>query len=404
MMKNYFLKKINTFFNKNIKTRQKSLTQYPADIISNFKSQKSFSINHLIKESKNVNGKECGNFLVLCLGKSGSTWLAAALNLHPDVTCSGGIDHPVNSLNYPYNQDLMKKYLKGIKSKTAVRYGAISLEESYAKKIKMTEVNYGRYAAGTIIKRHLKDIGKNIDIPSRYNIEDLYPVILKELKEIPFFKAKFYGNVHAMNCRKFIESLKKNKNHYYKNLKIVDLISNPVKRMESIKNAALLEYKLNFGNYVNILQDYIDDNTHIIKKIENEYKVDFSDIKNRIIFHNYYFFNYPLVHAMDIKSLNVPRIKFESIKNNPISFKKLFNYLTDDKLSYTKEYENQVFSYSMKGFGRHLSKEENLTSAEDIYSSWSDWERKLFFNVMKQFELENFYKQYDYDLSFIKKI
>ncbi len=402
-MKNYFFEKIQKFFYKNLKIEYESLTKYPFETIQDFKWNKSLSIKNLIYNSKKVNGSEYGNFLVLCLGKAGSTWLASSLNLHPEVTCSVGIDHPVNSLSYPYNQDLINKYIDSIRTSNAVRYGAISLDKEYSKKVKKSDVNYSRYAAGTIIKEHLNKLNINIDIPPRYNIEDLYPIILKELKEISFFKGKYYGNVHGMDCRRFIESLKKNKNSYYKNLKVVDLIANPVKRMESIKNAAILDCKLNIGNYINIIENFINDNKILVKKIENDFKVDFSNINNKIIFHNYYFFNYPLVHAQDIVSLNVPKINFELIKNDTSDFKKLFNYLTDNKIYYSQEYENEVFSDSMKGFGRHLSNEEHTDTPEDIFTSWSDWEKTLFLNVVKQFNLKSFYNKYGYDLSFLER-
>ena len=152
-----------------------------------------------------------------------------------------------------------------------------------------------------------------------------------------------------------------------------------------------------------MLDDFILANKDLTEKIAKYYSIDFSDINNKIIFHNYYFFNYPYVHAYDMKYLDVPKIKFESIKNDPNEFKKLFNYLTDEKLIFTDEYKNSVFSDSMKSFGRHISKKEHVKDPKEIYENWTEWEKILFYNIVKQFNLVSFYKKYGYDLSFIKK-
>ena len=55
-MKNYFSKKIQKFFYKNLKIEYESLTRYPFETIQDFKWNKSLSINNLIYNSKNVNG------------------------------------------------------------------------------------------------------------------------------------------------------------------------------------------------------------------------------------------------------------------------------------------------------------------------------------------------------------
>tara|TARA_B100000900_G_scaffold413773_1_gene438560 strand:- start:840 stop:2072 length:1233 start_codon:yes stop_codon:yes gene_type:complete len=405
-----FNKIIENFFftfkksNKNIEVKTINIfSKFPENDILQFETCERVKIGDFIRDSRFIEGQEEGNFLILCLGKAGSTWLASALNLHPDITCSSGIDHPVNSMSYPYNQELINKYLRSIRTIKDIQYGAISYGENYQKKAKKEDVNNARYAAGTIIKEQFKNLNINIDIPKRYRIEDLYSIILKELKNIPCFKAKFYGNVHGMDCRRFVKEIKKNKKNIYKNLKVMDLIAHPVKRMESIKNAAKLDYNMDFLDYKNMLDNFIFNNNSMIREIEKQFQIDFSDINNKIIFHNYYFFNYPYVHAHDIKYLDVPKIRFESIKDNPNEFKKVFNYLTNDSLVYSDEFKENVFSDSMKSFGRHVSKKEHTKSPIEIYNTWSEWEKMLFYNIVKQFNLVSFYKQYDYDLSFITK-
>ena len=347
-------------------------------------------------------------FCVLSWGACGSVWLGNIFNNHPEVTCSVGNGHPITSLSYDDNKEVINKLIEEIKSPSDVKYGASSYldghlipeinPENYYKY--MSPVSYG---AGNLIKHSIAKRGITFEIPERMNMADNFPFSFHELREM-FPNSSVYGNVHGMTCAQ-IAPLVKSNHPFLKNIVFVDLIRHPITRLESIINGRKLLYKCdNFERRA--IEKSIIDNIKEIDRLTKKFKVNFDDIENKIRF----YCNYSILGSGwnklcvdDIKSLKVKRILFERIKAEPEYLSWFFSYLTKGRLSLSKNQLSEIYDTDFfDNIGRMGVEKIAFKTARTQWEEWPEWQREVFTNQCNEYDMREVYSEFGYDLSFVK--
>lgn len=336
------------------------------------------------------------------MGKAGSLWLGGSINMHEDIVCSSGCDHLLTSLDYWYNKDHVRKILESV-SEESLKNGAITYEyvDGFSDLANYREtVGYGLIGAGNLIQDYYSKKGQQIKIPPRKYHVKIIEDYFEELKSAR--KAKFYGSVHAFLASGFNDFSPSKDFLREKNVVVLDLIRNPITRFEAQINNCVMGYNV----YQDMMRDEIEkslvDNIHKVKYLEKEYKVDFSDIKNKCIFYNIFGVNFQWAWANDIVYSDFPRLYFERLRYDQDYFSWLINYITKGKVTASKDYLDKVYSVENINSGRSNKTPKKDKSARDQWEEWPQWLKEELRKQFVEHDLKNLYSKHGYDLSFIK--
>lgn len=320
--------------------------------------------------------------------------------MHEEIACSGGYDHPIASMDYWYNQDQIDNLIKTI-GLDDLKNGAIThkLEKDFDVLNYKRTLGHGLMGAGNLILAHRNDIEQSA-IPSRVNNVMMMDDFFSEIKLVKD-SAKFYGNVHGFTARAF-DDVQASKEFLKNNeVVVVDLVRHPITRFESQINNCTSGY----GVYSDAIKDQmdkiIDDNLSLVSSIEKRYKVDFSEVRNKSIFANLYFFNAQNLWAHDISNSNFCRIYMERLKYDQDYFAWLVHHVTKGQIVADNSYLKKVYSSENINCGRNPSTPKRDLSARQQWEEWPDWLRDGMRKQVADLDLKNLYNKLDYDLSFI---
>lgn len=325
-------------------------------------------------------------FLVTSQGLAASAWLASSLNLHPEITCSMGIDHPLVSMRYYYNDDEIQRKIEGIRSFSDIRHGFYS--ETLRKQFKEKFAQLGVRLDTDLVRTN----------PVR-QLQHMYD-------EIEWFepRSKYYGNVHSCFSYQALEYLKEFPAR--RDVTLVNLIRHPVPRTEAaIKGILSVATHYQDSDWHKGITEGIDEftETHsdMRREIEKRFGVDFGDVRNRGVLYSYYRALHNDCWAGEITAVkeacNVP---IERLMSDRDYYSWFVWELTQREVTATPQYLDRIFNDAHLQSGRHMGKGRS-PGPRQHYEAWTDWEKHEFKQAMQRLNLPDVYAPFGYDLSFV---
>lgn len=324
-------------------------------------------------------------FLVTSQGLAGSIWLASSLNLHPDITCSMGIDHPFVSMQYYYNKDLMKARMDAVADQGVIRHG-FYLES-------LRDLFKTRFAE--------KGIALDTNLARANPVRQLQ-VMYDELEW--FAPAKYFGNVHCCFALQALEYLKEAPTKT--DITLANLIRHPIPRTEAAINGILsvaTRYKDSdwHRGITEGIDNFTETHPEMRRDIEMRFGVDFTDVRNRGVLYSYYHALHNDCWAGEITMCgNACHVTIERLMSDRDYFSWFVWEITQRKAVAPPEYLDRVFSEEHLQSGRHTGRGRSISPREQ-YAQWTDWEKHEFKQVMERLKLRDVYAPFGYDLSFV---
>lgn len=333
-------------------------------------------------------------FLISSAGNSGSLWLAQSLHMHPDILSTAGVDNPVISMNYYYNQyELDQIYLKLLENKIR-NYGFCN-----------SKYFISDYIA---VYNKLKEEKEKNNIVLNCKIEDFFSSrnnpkfcswIFDELLDLTKIKpAKMIGNVHGATLN-LIHS-----NYSYlnnSNTKLAELSRNPILRKESTITNYVATYHRS-DDFKTMVDSIFINEMSKIKFYEKNFDVDFSLTRNKCNLYLETVIKYTKSIADEYKNYFLPVFHFEKIRSDAEYFSSIISYLSDFNLNCDDDYLTKVFSNENLNSGRIGGNTPSNISSRDLYFSWHEWERHLFSSEVVNNDIAKTYLKIGYDISFVK--
>ncbi|AZL16267.1 hypothetical protein [Rickettsiales endosymbiont of Stachyamoeba lipophora] len=316
-------------------------------------------------------------FLVTSVGNSGSVWLAQSLYMHPDILCTVGVDHPIDSyLRYNNPKDALAIYKLLVRNQMK-DFGFHSLENELAQRLY-----------------------KRIPACERDN-PNFCLWIMDELRELTKIKdARLIGNIHGATIMLLHQNYPKITN--INEFKLADLTRHPVTKRESCLNQQVIAYNASNDYQAKVAKCMVDYQIEI-QWLTKQFKVDFDDIRNRCLFYMEREYQASIAFGNENKYYDIPKIYFERMRSDKDYFSWIVSYLSDNQLKCTDEYLDQVFSPQNLNKGRISNQTTKDITPKDQYEKWPDWEKYLFEDIVEKHDLKRAYLEIGYDLSFIKK-
>lgn len=338
------------------------------------------------QDSKPTETDEPKYFLITSQGLAASGWLASSLNLHPDITCSMGIDHPLVSMRFYYNDDLIAQKTDGISDVGEIRNGfySASLRERFKEKF-----------AADGIKLDAELVRAN---PVR-ELQKIYD-------ELEWFeKSKFYGNVHAYFANDALEYLKAVPAR--RDITLANLIRHPIPRTDAAIRALMSVATLaqdsdwhdGIADGVNAIADTQVEKRH---EIEQRFGVDFTEVRNRAALYSYYKAIHNDCWVGEIASVSTAcHVPIERLMSERDYYAWFVSEITQQEIVASSDYLDNVFNDKHLQSGRHVGKGRSAGPRE-YYQGWSEWERYEFKQAMERLDAVNVYAPFGYDFSFVK--
>lgn len=323
------------------------------------------------------------HFLVVSWGHCASIWFAGSLNLHPEILCNTGIDHPIQSfIGYKLNVDSDR--ILAQRNPDDYRYGATAA----------TPLADGTFRPGFELP--------DFPVPSR-DRERLPWYVFDEMEIIArHSSARFVGNVHGLTLPGLAEALKGDPSVFKRRrFPILNLIRHPVPRTESAIKATM---HYNLESLRPDIDRFINEHLDDIRAIEKRHKVDFSEPRDRAALHVFRQGKQNVIWAEEIRDFpDVKMVSMEMLQSNRDYFATAFNDLTSGMLIADHEFLDRVFTAENLGSGRRDStlNKSRPPPERDQYEMWSDFERAEFGRIARNHNLHQIYGSQNYDLSFV---
>lgn len=280
-------------------------------------------------------------FMVACHGWSGSHWLAAALNLHPDIICCH------SALNIPATQNT---------------WGDNNLKRT------INDREIARNRRGKV----------SIDL------------LLNEVES--YGDAVVYGNVHTIRVRDLVElnALGSPK----RSCRLANLVRHPISVVAS--GTGQFEDMISWDIHALIeSSDAVREIIDIAKPVAEKFNLNLCEAPVR----SFIAATQHLAHlARDqLIAPNIRTIIMERVTADKDYFKEAVDYLTHGRVVLEDKYLNSVFS--MGKLNSHKAK--NYQTEKALYASWEPWKRCIFNQVASKHKIAEFYEPLGYDFSFI---
>ena len=280
-------------------------------------------------------------FIVTCCGFSGSKWLAAALDRHPDILCT----HAATDLRIwdrSYNtQELLD-----------------CADEEWFGRIKKPLDEYLGELAG------LGDatVCGNVH---RYRVTDLVQICEKWPPETPFH--------------------------------IANLVRHPVLWVESGANQYAHLGKTNIMNRYEMLQSCMME-LEFYRHLEHRHRIDLLDW-NVLAFLSVCMYMSALVP--DVQLVNGMRhVPMESITTDAALFTEIVFGLTGGHVKITDEYVDEVMAMGQINRHRREQTKKSGRTATEQFTAWAPWQKEGFLYFAGKFGVREIYEPLDYDFSF----
>lgn len=343
-----------------------------------------------IFHSKSPNN-EPNHFLVTSQGNAGSIWLASSLNLHPDICCSMGTEHPIVSMNDIHSittlpesnlATLKKTWTERIQGPEDLKYG-----------IKDIEKEAREFAAEILLKK-----GVEFTIPNR--VPPIHPdIIFSELEH--FYNAAVYGNIHGITIHNLTAFTQKGL--IERRPIIANLIRHPVSRFH-----ALVARSVDLTPPDAVLdpekEQLIESHPELIESLNKKHDIDWQDARNRFWFWAFVGLDSLSWWAKEISEFpHVLHIPMEKAMTDRDYLSAVITVLTQGRLKAGADYLDGVFSFERQGLGRVHPHQLNqkTKSPEQLFHEWPEWVQTLFKEQTQALNLEKLHAPYDYDFSFL---
>ncbi|HLN25163.1 MAG TPA: hypothetical protein VK558_14415 [Patescibacteria group bacterium] len=327
-------------------------------------------------------GAERSHFLVTSWGHSASIWLAGSLNLHDDILCNCGIEHPLNSFSlYPLNKDWQ-----------AWRQADWPSLFGFGIRPERLELTAEQSAR----------IGAPPPPPSRRDYDSLPSFVFDELERLAdAVPHRVIGNVHGITLPQLV-AVQRQASPLFggRRVPVVNLIRHPVPRTESAIKATMHYHMDDLKADIDRL---IDENAAECRAMERRFKVDFTQPRARTVLHVYRQGLQNVVWAEEIRDFPwIKSVLMERLQTDSDYFATVFGLLTQQRLAITDAYLDRVFSAENLGSGRRGAARQGTRppAARDQFALWSDFEREEFRRCADMLSLRDVYAPFDYDFSF----
>lgn len=327
---------------------------------------------------------ERGNFLVTSWGHSASIWLAGSLNLHGDILCNCGIRHPIDSFfRYTLHQD-------------GAAWVKNSTPDMFRHGMHPDRVQF--------FAKEFQRLGRPVPPMPPRETDMQGSFVLDELETMAAASGHpILGNVHGLILPHLVQALRANPETLKgRRTPILNLIRHPVPRTESAIKATI-HYHLD--SLKADIDRLIDNNLEEFRAIEKKFKVDLDDPRVRAVIHIYRQGLQNKVWSSELEYFpHVKHILMERLQNDPDYYLRIFDILTEGRITADKDYIDKVFSPENLGSGRRGSLAAERTRppmARDQFEQWSEFEKQEFRLCAARLDLRNIYAPFDYDFSFI---
>jgi hypothetical protein len=327
-------------------------------------------------------------FLVTSRGLAASAWLASSLNLHPDITCSMGIDHPLVSMRwYYYNTDLIETKFE------ALRHAG--------------EVRHGFYGVGMRerVRRAFEDRG----VPLPDNLVRANPVrqLQHMYDELEWFEpqSRYYGNVHACFAIQALDYLKAAPTRH--DVRLVNLIRHPLPRTEAairnLLNVAVLHADSDWHRGITEdIDAFAEAHPEMRRDIERQFGVDFRNVRNRAVFYSYYLARHNDAWGSEITDFpDACHVNIERLMLDRDYFSWLVWEVTGRELVASPDFLDRIYTDEHLQSGRFTGRGRTLGPRAQ-YEAWTAWEQHEFRQVVHRLNLADVYAPFGYDFSFIR--
>ena len=326
-------------------------------------------------------------FLVTSQGLAASAWLASSLNLHPEITCAMGIDHPLISMRYYYNKAEIEERSASIDDPGPIRHGFYT--ESLRQHFKDKFSRMGRKLDTDLVR----------DNPVR-DLQKMY-------EELQWYepKSKHYGNVHVCFAQQALEYLKEAP--LTRDVRLVNLIRHPIPRTEAaIKGVMSISSFYQDSDWHQGITEgmnaIVDTQPERRLQAERRFGVDFRVERNRAVLYSYYHALHNDSWAGEITSVpEASHVMIERLMSDRDYFAWLVWELTGGEIRADAALLDRVFSDDHLQSGRHTGKGRS-PGPRAQYAAWTEWERFEFMQVMGRLNLASVYAPFGYDLSFVE--
>ncbi len=325
-------------------------------------------------------------FLVTSQGLAASAWLASSLNLHPEITCSMGIDHPLVSMRFYYNGDQVQERSDSIVDPAPLRHGFYS--ETLRKHFKQKFADLGVSVDGDLVRQN----------PIRM-LQSMY-------EELQWFepKSRHYGNVHVCFAQQALEYLREFPAD--RDIAMVNLIRHPIPRTEAaIKGVLSVATHYQDSDWHRGITEGIDaiveTQAERRREIERRFGVDFGNVRNRAVLYSYCRALHNDCWAGEITGVpEACHVTIERLMTQRDYFAWLVWEITNHEIMPSKEFLDQLFTETHLQSGRHMGKGRSAHPRAQ-YEAWTEWERYEFKQVMERLDLAGVYAPFGYDFSFV---
>ena len=327
-------------------------------------------------------------FLVTSQGLAASAWLASSLNLHPEITCSMGIDHPLVSMRFYYN--------------------AAEIEERTASINDLRPITHGFYTDG--LRQHFKQKLSQAGVPVNTDLVRQNPIrdLQKMYDELQWYepKSRYYGNVHVCFALQALEYLRENP--LARDVTLVNLIRHPVPRTEAaIKGVLSIATKYKDSDWhsgiTEGMEAVVDTHAERRREIEKRFRVDFSEKRNRAVLYSYYVAIHNDAWAGEITSVpEACHVTIERLMSDRDYFAWLVSELTGGEQIADAALLDKIHSEEHLQSGRHTGRGQGRAlDSRAQFAAWTDWEKSEFRSAMERLNLKSVYAPFGYDFSFV---
>jgi len=327
-------------------------------------------------------------FIVTSQGLAASAWLASSLNLHPEITCAMGIDHPLVSMRYYYN--------------------AAEIEERSASINDLRPITHGFYSDG--LRQHFKQKLSQAGVPVNTDLVRENPIrnLQKMYDELQWYepRSRYYGNVHVCFALQALEYLRENP--LARDVTLANLIRHPVPRTEAaIKGVLSIATKYKDSDWhagiTEGMDAVVDTHAERRREIEKRFRVDFSEQRNRAVLYSYYVAIHNDSWAGEITSVpEACHVTIERLMTDRDYFAWLVSELTGGEQAADSAFLDKIHSAEHLQSGRHTGRGQGRAlDSRSQFAAWSDWEKFEFRHAMERLNLKSVYAPFGYDFSFV---
>lgn len=293
-------------------------------------------------------------FIVTCHGWSASNWLAHALNLHKDITCTHSARNVLaNAKDLQSNKNLRK--------------------------------NIQQLHTGYFMRQ-------NRGIESCYDeIEDLGNTLT-------------YGSVHVYRLRD-LPVASQSFEQLERTFKVINMVRNPISLVWSGYGQFKDLFLYDINELYWTLKKVIEHSKDFIHQVGNKYNVQIGELDNLAFIGacsvlSSLRLDIDAIDAVEkIDHLNFGgTIKMEEVTTSKNYFKKIVSELSENKLEVDDDYLSEVFETGI--INKHKIDTKEI-SPQDRFESWPEWRKEIFLYFMNRFKLIDGYQKFGYNLKFL---